>query len=68
MLTPPRPAPPYWPAYPEPERSRIEAAYRVEEARWQREAGRIATLNLILALIGPAMVAAAAIGLVGLLP
>lgn len=60
MLIRPRPSPPYWPAYPEPERSRLEASYRDEDRKWQREANVTMGLNLSLALIGPAAIAAAA--------
>lgn len=66
MLIPPRPVMPYWPAYPEPERSRLEAAYREEERKWQREATLVATFNLAMALIGPAMIGAAAVFILSL--
>lgn len=34
MLLEPPPTPPCWPAYPEPERSRLEASYRREHAAY----------------------------------
>ena len=61
MLIPPRPMPPYWPAYPEPERSRLEASYRALDAEWQREAMTAATLNLVLALSWPLAIVAAVV-------
>jgi hypothetical protein len=40
MLMRPPPVPPYWPMYPEPERSRLEASYRAEHAAYMFEVGR----------------------------
>lgn len=55
---------PYWPAYEEPRRSRVEAHFREEERKWQKSVMRDATLNLMLALVGPLMIVEAAIGLI----
>lgn len=52
MFIMPRPLPPYWPGYPEPERSRLEAEYRCVEARWQRETGIQMMLHLGIVLTG----------------
>lgn len=35
-----RPPMPYWPAYPEPERARLEVAYRAAEAKYHRDIWR----------------------------
>jgi hypothetical protein len=48
----PRPFPPYLLAYPEDQRSLVEASYRKAEAEWQREAGHHLALNAALALPG----------------
>ena len=60
MFIPPRLTMPYWPAYLEPERSALEASYRAEERKWQRETQITLTLNLCMALLGPIGIAAAA--------
>lgn len=60
MLITPRPVMPYWPAYPEPERSALEAAYRAEEAKWQRETQITLALNCVWPLLMVAAVCAAA--------
>lgn len=57
MMISPRPIIPYWPAYPEPERSRLEASYRAEDAMWQHETQSTLLLNTILACTGPLAIA-----------
>lgn len=64
MLIRPRPSVPYWPLYPEPQRSEIEAAYRKEDAEWQREASRTLILNMAFPVMLAVMGIAVAWGLV----
>lgn len=68
MLIPPRPVMPYWPAYQEPERSRIEAEYRVEEARWQREANHTILLNMAFPIILVLLVCAVSYAMAFVIP
>lgn len=67
FLIRPRPIPPYWPVYPEPQRSALEAEYRKLDAEWQREASRAMWLDcitvmcatiagIVAALLGPGIV------------
>ena len=46
MMIMPPPTAPYWPACDEPERSRLEAAYRAEHEKWWRETRLTMTTNL----------------------
>jgi hypothetical protein len=41
------PLPPYWPAYPEPERSRLEEAYRAEHAAYMRRIDRQLIIEMV---------------------
>jgi hypothetical protein len=64
----PPPELPYYPAYPETERPRLEASYRAELDRWHRETALTMKLNLAMATLGPLAMLAAVVGLIWLGP